>query len=624
MKLKKVLLTTLLALVAIMLLQLQVNAGNVSEYIDSEYDHFLTASNKMLSKAELSDEANAEETVIASIKGEYTGTIGTRNHPFYGDIVTLNNFNADVVHFEEYQRFDIEGRNSINKLTAAGNDDGRTYFIAMGDGMLTYSASDCWGLESTWAESLPIHVMDYERFIVTLYLGNYISEIKNAEDRHLRYIYNVFDTNDLEEYLLLDVDMVRLYIDNGNTVPSTVFNELAKHPRTRLEISNGRGEHVEFRGDKITNFNASFTAGCKVSNESAWDMVDTKLEDVVYINFENSGPVPGTIFIDLNNETFKDDDILKCYYYDETTKLYVLMQDAEMLGIQLKLNIDHGGKYVVSKTELPAELVAESSGGIGSAPDGLWHEVGVDSLEWTEEDIDLVLEAIEETKKDTINKYLVVQVPSGSKVPAKIFEAAKGIDISIKSEDGIWATFLGGNYKAIDYVAGGTVSNKVINGMVNVGESNIVYLSLKHDGELPAKCEISYHGGTTMDGMGEALENLVEAKLYLYNEEAKKYELCGSGEMDLVVDYYCFTIDHCSSYVMSEEELPAEFVIASTTGEENKKEEPKKEENKKEDTTKAPGKIPYAGGTTVVVISMLAVVAIGIIAYKKNKDLRGI
>ena len=127
MKIKKVLLTILLALVAIMLLQLQVNAadysgptlgeeGNVSEYINSEYDYFLTASNKVLSKEDLSNEANAEETIIASIKGEYTGTIETASVGLHKDVIKLNNFNANVLHFEKYQIFDIKGRNSINNL----------------------------------------------------------------------------------------------------------------------------------------------------------------------------------------------------------------------------------------------------------------------------------------------------------------------------------------------------------------------------------------------------------------------------------------------------------------------------------------------------------------------------
>jgi len=123
----------------------------------------------------------------------------------------------------------------------------------------------------------------------------------------------------------------------------------------------------------------------------------------------------------------------------------------------------------------------------------------------------------------------------------------------------------------------------------------------------------------------------IDAKLYYFDKVKQKYQLCGSGIISMEDNYYSFEIDHCSSYVMSEEPLPDEFVIDSakedkedTKKEESNKEEPKKEETKKEDTTTATGKIPYAGGTTVIVIAMLAIVAVGIIAYMKNKELRGI
>lgn len=500
------------------------------------------------------------------------------------------------------------------------SSDGVNIFRVMGDGIITCTGANCIGWSVTWAESFYPVVESGKSLTYTIYLESYISEIKNAPEDHSRYIYDVYTTDELVEYLSLDVDMVRSYLENGVNIPSTVFNELAKHPKTRLEIRGLLGRTVEFRGDKITNPNASFTVGCEASNESDWNMVDTTLEDVVYINFAHSGAFPGPVKVEIG--PFAVSGLYKCYYFNETTMKYERVADASVVEFgYLQFNVDCGGKYVVSTTELPAELVAEV-GGNGSTPDGLWHEVKVDSLVWTEEDINSVLVAIEETKNDTSNKFLIVQVPSGSKVPAKIFEASNGIDICIKSADGIWATFAGGSYKAIDYVAGGTISNKAIDGMVNVGEDNIVYLSLKHEGQLPSLCEISYHGGSTMDGMGEALENLVEAKLYLFNKDAKKYELCGSGEMDLVVDYYCFTIDHCSSYVMSEESLPDEFVIASTTGE--NKEEAKTEETKKEDTTKAPGSIPYAGGTTAIMLTMVVIAVIGTIAFIKNKKLKGI
>ena len=124
-------------------------------------------------------------------------------------------------------------------------------------------------------------------------------------------------------------------------------------------------------------------------------------------------------------------------------------------------------------------------------------------------------------------------------------------------------------------------------------------------------------------------DTLVDTKLYYFNEDVKKYELCGSGYMSLPNDYYVFKIDHCSSYVMSEEALPDEFVIASKTEDKEDKEdtnkgETNKEESKQEDQTTAGGKIPYAGGTTVIAISMVLIAILGTVAYIKNKELKGI
>lgn len=44
----------------------------------------------------------------------------------------------------------------------------------------------------------------------------------------------------------------------------------------------------------------------------------------------------------------------------------------------------------------------------------------------------------------------------------------------------------------------------------------------------------------------------------------------------------------------------------------------------KKDTTVAPGSMPYTGGTFALVVGTIAVVGIGIYAYKRNNDLKGI
>ena len=117
-----------------------------------------------------------------------------------------------------------------------------------------------------------------------------------------------------------------------------------------------------FKSESITNTNASFTTGITTSNNPIGDMVDTKLENVIYIDFKHSGAIPGPITLKwVVADEFENGDIIKCYYFNEETKMYEQVEDAKMVNWDLQLNIDHCSKYVVSNTELPAELVSNDN-----------------------------------------------------------------------------------------------------------------------------------------------------------------------------------------------------------------------------------------------------------------------
>lgn len=51
---------------------------------------------------------------------------------------------------------------------------------------------------------------------------------------------------------------------------------------------------------------------------------------------------------------------------------------------------------------------------------------------------------------------------------------------------------------------------------------------------------------------------------------------------------------------------------------------PTETKDKTKDKTKAPGSLPYTGGTFVIIVSVLAIIALGIYAYRRNNDLKGI
>lgn len=632
LKNKRFLLTILLALVAIMLVQLQVKATEV-DY--SEYDYLLTETG-VIAKNDLTE----TETVIAGIKGEYTGTISLQST----NVLKISNFNANTLKiFKRDMQLWIDGVNNIHKFDVAIIEQGEDYIVpdelfinSNSDGKLTCYCGNSglvvgniklagWEINNgTWIDGEWIAEENY-------YSGSYVYEMGQKEFDNVDLTCNLsgvtqIDWEEIKNIISINVDELFIYFNGETVIPSTVFQKLKSFNNKTIRFQTESALYT-FNSWEINNINANLTTGYSIEDVASWNMVDVEKDDVIYINFNHSGTIPAPLVIDIWGYCgfSEEGETLKCYYFNEETKMYEQVENAKMINYAtLLLNIDHCSKYVVSKTELPAELVDSSN---NEVTDEKWCvETEVDSLVWTEEDINKILADIEETRNNTTEKKLYIHVPSGSKVPAKIFEASNGIDITIISEDGIWAEFSGGSYKAIDYVAGGTISNKAIDGMVNVGEDTIVYLSLKHEGELPSLCVISYLQGHTEIGLGGEF-NFVETKLYYFNKDVQKYELCGTGTMDLAYDLYVFEIDHCSSYVMSEEPLPDEFVIKTATGEnkeENKREETKKEEAKTEDTTKAPGSLPYTGGTFVIIVSVLAIIALGIYAYRRNHDLKGI
>ena len=42
------------------------------------------------------------------------------------------------------------------------------------------------------------------------------------------------------------------------------------------------------------------------------------------------------------------------------------------------------------------------------------------------------------------------------------------------------------------------------------------------------------------------------------------------------------------------------------------------------DKTKAPGTIPHAGGTFIIIVLAAVLIIVGIYAYRKNRDLNGV
>ncbi len=76
-----------------------------------------------------------------------------------------------------------------------------------------------------------------------------------------------------------------------------------------------------------------------------------------------------------------------------------------------------------------------------------------------------------------------------------------------------------------------------------VGDSNSLYLSFAHDGELPAPVEIKLY-------VGDKYEDGNKPKLYYFNEQTGKAEEI-AADLEVIDGYISFTLTHLSSYFLT-------------------------------------------------------------------------
>ena len=249
------------------------------------------------------------------------------------------------------------------------------------------------------------------------------------------------------------------------------------------------------------------------------------------------------------------------------------------------------GKYVLTKAELPAEMVVEGS---------------------NEEDNTIENSKIEEIKnRIKTEKNVEIKLDENIKeIPAEVFKTLKEQEdttLTFVTENGIKYSF---NSKTIknekaSFTLGIEVKNSPIGEMTKVENSDVTYIEFKHKGDMPGPITI-----TLEDSKYNAGDKL---KCYYYNEETKKYEEVADAEMRTITEL-TLNIEHCSKYIVTKTEIASSLVGEKTAG--NTKAQTK-------DVTKAGGSIPYAGGEAIIISVVAIVIAIGI-AYFKNKQYKGI
>ncbi len=195
-----------------------------------------------------------------------------------------------------------------------------------------------------------------------------------------------------------------------------------------------------------------------------------------------------------------------------------------------------------------------------------------------------IVDTVRPTTEITINQQLdadalgnaLGNIANGEALKVKVnrSEVSVALEIFAKAADkGIELIFDCGNYawKFVDLVAAEAVELKSLNVDINANVPMVEQVlsganvsadirrtvSFAHDGELPGRAEV------TINVSGK-FGNGKELYFYYFNEVSRGFELI--SKVTVADDKVVVGLTHCSDYVITEYELPAEIVIKTATG----------------------------------------------------------
>ena len=133
-----------------------------------------------------------------------------------------------------------------------------------------------------------------------------------------------------------------------------------------------------------------------------------------------------------------------------------------------------------------------------------------------------------------------------------------------------------------------------------------LYVEFAYDGQLPGKADITIFVGT--DKFGEGQKDL---NLYYYNDSTSEYEEMGTVKYNN--GNVILSLDHCSTYVLTEEKLGV-TETPEVPGENEETTTPTTETDNKKDETPKTG----VSNIYVIVAGLLVVISAGIIVFVKR------
>ena len=380
MKIKRMLIILITALILIVILQTNVKAEDFDCTESELYGYYLTKTNKILEKEDLLKEENSAEIIIAAISSDYTGTIEYMSE----NIIRIRDiYGSNLYIAEENVKVLVEGENTLThnidtvELIEEYEIEGeieyapQVHFHEESNGMLELIIDVIYN----FTYDGPIYGSEYYKgtnggFNI-FYFGPYIKNIgsSNSGNTMTKGIFCENLEQLSEEYWTIIQELsskesieLNLDVEAGEVISTKLLNNIRECDDCWLKVYVPGSLWYKFHSRDITYIDKTFDFTAfkiEASYEPIGNMVGMQSEDAIYYNIDGNQSLPGPVVIEfplLLEEDYADDREYKCYYFNEETKSYEACKDANYQMYTLKLNIENCGKYVISKTELLPEV----------------------------------------------------------------------------------------------------------------------------------------------------------------------------------------------------------------------------------------------------------------------------
>ena len=178
---------------------------------------------------------------------------------------------------------------------------------------------------------------------------------------------DIYDLKDINTAISESDDIVKILLKENEVISKENLEKMKKSNKTFRFIKNNDKKSLvyswEIKGKDINTSNPIKTAiNFSFDKKDVFDKI-TDYRDGIYLDFSHSGDVPKKTKITINIDNhYKDGDVLKLYYYDESNNTVKLITDN--ISVQnglIEFEIDHCSKYFVTKATINNDIIEKST-----------------------------------------------------------------------------------------------------------------------------------------------------------------------------------------------------------------------------------------------------------------------